>query len=165
MDDVLGLFVARWFELDFLQEPTSGLDSSTAYALTLSLKKYAVQKRKTVMMTIHQPSVQVSGCELSYFYDSSNSSDGLAVRASASWSYRVDSVLISSRVKPMILTLVFTATLLDVHYKSDSVENRSVSLLVVPLGKALRGIPHLRVVDRWPATPKRARYGALIAFS
>jgi len=42
------------------QEPTSGLDSSTAYALTLSLKKYAVQNKKTVMMTIHQPSVQVS---------------------------------------------------------------------------------------------------------
>ena len=29
----------------------------------------------------------------------------------------------------------------------------------------LTGFPHLRVVDRWPATPKRARYGALIAFS
>ena len=33
------------------------------------------------------------------------------------------------------------------------------------LGKALSGIPHLGVVDREPATPKRARYSALIAFS
>ena len=38
------------------------------------------------------------------------------------------------------------------------------SLLVVPLGKALSGIPHLDVVGRWPATPKRARYSALIVF-
>nr|CAB3219647.1 ABC transporter G family member 14-like [Phallusia mammillata] len=42
-----------------LDEPTSGLDSSTAYALTLSLKKYAVHSGKTVMMTIHQPSIQM----------------------------------------------------------------------------------------------------------
>ena len=49
---------------NFLQEPTSGLDSSTAYALTLSLKKYAVQNKKTVMMTIHQPSIQVSSISL-----------------------------------------------------------------------------------------------------
>uniref|UniRef100_H2Z6M7 ABC transporter domain-containing protein n=1 Tax=Ciona savignyi TaxID=51511 RepID=H2Z6M7_CIOSA len=42
-----------------LDEPTSGLDSSTAFALTLSLKKYAVQSGKTVMMTIHQPNAQM----------------------------------------------------------------------------------------------------------
>ena len=29
--------------------------------------------------------------------------------------------------------------------------------MVVPLGKALSGIPHLGVVHRWPATLKRAR--------
>ena len=27
------------------------------------------------------------------------------------------------------------------------------SLLVVPFGRALSGIPHLGVVDRWPVTP------------
>ena len=36
-------------------------------------------------------------------------------------------------------------------------EKKPASLLVVPLGKALSGIPHLGVVDRWLATPKRAR--------
>ena len=36
-------------------------------------------------------------------------------------------------------------------------KNKSASLLVVLLGKALSGIPHLSVVDKWPATPKRAR--------
>ena len=36
-------------------------------------------------------------------------------------------------------------------------KNKPASLLVVPLGKALSGIPHLDVVDRWLATPKRAR--------
>ena len=39
----------------------------------------------------------------------------------------------------------------------DSVENKPASLLVVPLGKTLSGISHLGVVDRWLATPKRAR--------
>ena len=41
-------------------------------------------------------------------------------------------------------------------------ENKPASLLVVPLGKT--GFPHLRVVDRWPSTPKRTRYSTLIAF-
>ena len=37
-------------------------------------------------------------------------------------------------------------------------ENKPASLLVVPLGEALSGIPPcLGVVDRWLATPKRAR--------
>ena len=57
----------------------------------------------------------------------------------------------------MTLKLVFTASLLDAQHSRKSVENKPASLLVVPLGKALGGIPHLGVVDRWPATPKRAR--------
>ena len=42
-------------------------------------------------------------------------------------------------------------------------ENKPASLLV-PLGKAFNGIPYLDAIDRCPATPKRARYSALIAF-
>ena len=57
----------------------------------------------------------------------------------------------------MTLKLVFTASLLDVQHQRDSVKNKPASILVVPLGKTLSGIPHLGVVDRWPATPKRAR--------
>ena len=57
----------------------------------------------------------------------------------------------------MTLKLVFTASLLDAQHYRDSVENKPASSLVVPLGKALSGIPHLSVVDKWLATPKRAR--------
>ena len=53
----------------------------------------------------------------------------------------VDTGLISSRVKPMTLKLVFTAFLFDVQHQRDSVENKPASLLVVPLGRALNGIP------------------------
>ena len=41
----------------------------------------------------------------------------------------------------MTLRLVFTASLLDAKRQRDSVENKPVSLLVVPLGKALSWIP------------------------
>ena len=41
----------------------------------------------------------------------------------------------------MTLKLVFTASLLDVQHLRDSVEIQPASLLVVPLGKALYGIP------------------------
>ena len=58
-------------------------------------------------------------------------------RASASGA--VDSRLIPSRVKPMTLKLVFTASLLDGQQR-DSVKNKPASSLVVPLGKALGGI-------------------------
>ena len=44
--------------------------------------------------------------------------------------------------------MLFTASLLDAQYKKDSVENKPDSLLVVPLGKALNGMP-LHVADRW----------------
>ena len=68
-----------------------------------------------------------------------NSSDGRVVRASASGA--VDLSLIPSRVKPMTLKLVFTASPLDAQHYRNSVENKPASLLVVPLGKALSGIP------------------------
>ena len=41
----------------------------------------------------------------------------------------------------MTLKLVFTASLLDAQHLRDSVKNKPVSLLVMPLGKALNGIP------------------------
>ena len=63
---------------------------------------------------------------------------------------------IPSRVKPTTLKLVFTASLLDVQHYRHLAEYKPASLLVVPLVKALSGIPHLKVADRWLATPKRA---------
>ena len=53
----------------------------------------------------------------------------------------VDLGLIPSRVKPMTLKWVFTVYLLDAQHYRNSVENKPASLLVVPLGKALSGIP------------------------
>ena len=67
------------------------------------------------------------------------SSDSQVVRASASGA--VDLGLIPSRVKPMALKLVFTASLRGVQHLRDSVKNKPASSLVVPLGRALSGIP------------------------
>ena len=61
------------------------------------------------------------------------------VRASASGAVHLG--LIPSRVKPMTLKLVFTASLLDARHYRDSVKNKPAGLLVVPLGKVLTGIP------------------------
>ena len=44
-------------------------------------------------------------------------------------------------------------------------ENKLASLLVVPLEKALNGIPHFRLVHKWSATPKRACDSVLIVFT
>ena len=41
----------------------------------------------------------------------------------------------------MTSKLVFTASLLDIQHLKDSVKNKPASLVVVPLGKALNGIP------------------------
>ena len=68
-----------------------------------------------------------------------NSLDGRVVRASPSEA--VDLGLIPSRVKPMTLKLVFTASLLDTQHERHSKESKPASLLVVPLGKAISGIP------------------------
>ena len=44
-------------------------------------------------------------------------------------------------------------------------KNKPASLLAVRWERHLTEFPHLGVVDRWPATSKRAHYSALIAFS
>ena len=83
----------------------------------------------------------------------------------ASASVAGDSGLIPSRVKPMTLNLLFTASLLDVQQQGAE---RRTSRQVYSLccwKRHLAGFPHLGVVDRWPATPKRARCSDLIAFS
>ena len=85
-------------------------------------------------------------------------SDNRVVRASAS--VTVDCGLIPCRVKPMTQ---FAASLLDVQYLRDSAKNKPASLLVGLL--QLTGLRRFIVVDRWPVTPKRARYSAWIAFS
>ena len=61
------------------------------------------------------------------------------VRASAP--VAVNSGLIPSWVKPMILRLVIMASLLDAQHYRDNVANKLTRLLVVPLGKALSGMP------------------------
>jgi len=43
----------------FLDEPTSGLDSFTAFSIVNLLRKFAHEKNKTVVFTIHQPSADI----------------------------------------------------------------------------------------------------------
>lgn len=43
----------------FLDEPTSGMDSMTAYVIVWYMKKLAASGNKTIAMTIHQPSSEI----------------------------------------------------------------------------------------------------------
>ena len=43
----------------FLDEPTSGLDSLTSYIIVSELKYLAHKKKRTVIMTIHQPNSEI----------------------------------------------------------------------------------------------------------
>ena len=91
------------------------------------------------------------------------SSDGGVVKASAS--RVVDSGFILRGVKPMTVKLLFTASLFVAQHYGDSVDNKPASLLFVPLGKTLSGIPYFRMANRRPVTPNRAGYCASIALS
>ena len=46
--------------------------------------------------------------------------------------------------------MVFIASLLDARHLWEVEENKSASSLVVSLGEAPNGMPHLYVEDRWP---------------
>ena len=92
-----------------------------------------------------------------------NRSDGRVVRASASESVDLGFDFESGQTNDLKI---------DVHsfpawrstFKGQCGESRQVHLLC-RWERHLARFPHLGVVDRWPATPKRARYSALIAFS
>ena len=76
-----------------------------------------------------------------------NRRDGIGVRASASQSVDLGFIpLVESYRKT--LKMVSTASLLGARHLWDVVENKPASLLVVSLGKALNGMPHLYVEDR-----------------
>ena len=73
--------------------------------------------------------------------------DGVVVRASASQSVDLGFIpLVESYQKT--LKMVFTASLLGARHLGEVVENKPASSLVVSLGKALNGTPHLYVEDR-----------------
>ena len=46
--------------------------------------------------------------------------------------------------------MVFTSSLLGARHLRDVVVNKPLNLIVVLLGKALNGTPHLCVEDSWP---------------
>ena len=48
--------------------------------------------------------------------------------------------------------MVSIAFLLGARHLWEVVENKPASSLVVSLGKALNGMPHLYAEDRWPST-------------
>ena len=119
--------------------------------------KSMISKTQLILEKRAQPTENSGGAN--------NSSDGRVVRASACGA--VESGLIPSRVKPITLKSVFTASLLDVQFSIEGAVRRTSRqfILVVPLGRTLARFPHLGVADRWLATPKRAWYSAVIAFS
>ena len=81
-------------------------------------------------------------------------SDGRVITATPTAFGSVDSGLIPTMVKPMTVKLAFTAFLLDAQQSKGQCGEQA--------GEFTSGISE---VDRWSATPKRARHNALIASS
>ena len=74
--------------------------------------------------------------------------DGVVVRASASQSVDLGFIpLVESYQKT--LKNGIKASLLGARHLGEVLENKPASSLVVSLGKALNGTPHLYVEDRW----------------
>ena len=67
--------------------------------------------------------------------------DGVVVKASASQSVDLGFISLSRVIPKDFKKMVFTASLFGVQHKRDGVENKSTSLLVVSLGKALNRMP------------------------
>ena len=80
-------------------------------------------------------------------------SDGRVVRASAPGALNLG--LISSRVKPMTLKLVFTASWLTLSIKSLVCRTSRQVYLLCRWKRHLAKFLHLDMVVRWSATPKR----------
>ena len=92
-----------------------------------------------------------------------NSSDGRVVRASASGA--VDSLVLDSESGQTddFIIGIHSYLLLDVSINGTVWKTSRQVYLWCRWEGHLAGFPHLGVVDTWPATPKRARYSALIA--
>ena len=78
----------------------------------------------------------------------------------------VDSALVPSRIKPMTFKWAFYSQLpcLTLSIEGTAWRTSRQAYLLRRWERHLAGFPHLGVVDRWPATSKRARYSTLIAF-
>ena len=76
-----------------------------------------------------------------------NRRDGAVVRASASQSVDLGFIPLSSHTQ-RLLKMVSIASLLGARHLWEVVESKPASSLIVSLGKALNGTPHLYVADR-----------------
>ena len=84
------------------------------------------------------------------FIVSNNRRDGVVVRAPASQSVDLGFIPLVESYQKTLKKMASAAFLLGARHLGKVVENKPASSLVVSLGKALNGTPHLYVEDRWP---------------